>query len=51
MIWAVLQGRVVGVRAGAKLWVSECGARMVSGRAGEAGDRKVCGKVARGLWT
>lgn len=47
MIWAVLQGRVVGVRAGAKLWDSEGGALTVSGRAGEAGDRKVCGKVAR----
>ena len=42
MIWAVLQGRMVGVRAGAKLWDSEGGALMVvSGRAGEAGDRKV----------
>lgn len=48
MMWAVLHGRVVGAMAGAKFWVTEGGGGLTEGgRAGEAGERKVCGKVAR----
>lgn len=49
MIWAVLQGRVVGVRAGAKVWGIADVILRGGGRAGEAGDKNVCGNVARGL--